>query len=89
MERTCSACDYRGPGKDDYILNGTKTRITNGPEAEVFQVYAKTGGKISAFIAERGFEGFSTSCTREDGHASSMSELIFDNCRAGRKPARR
>ena len=68
---------------DDYILNGTKTYITNGPEAEVFQVYAKTGGKISAFIVERGFEGFSTSphIEKMGMRASSMSELIFDNCR--------
>jgi len=72
---------------DDYVLNGTKTYITNGPEAEVFQVYAKTGGRISAFIVERSFEGFSTSphIEKMGMRASSMSELIFDNCRV---PAR-
>jgi isovaleryl-CoA dehydrogenase len=72
---------------DDYILNGTKTYITNGPEAEVFQVYAKTGGKVSAFIVERSFEGFSTSphIEKMGMRGSSMSELIFDNCRVPAK----
>ncbi len=68
---------------DDYVLNGTKTYITNGPEADVFQVYAKTGGKVSAFIVERSFPGFSTSphIPKMGMRASSMSELIFEDCR--------
>jgi isovaleryl-CoA dehydrogenase len=47
---------------DRYILNGTKMWITNGPDADVFVVYAKTDTKckpskgITAFIVERGFK---------------------------------
>ena len=67
---------------DRYILNGTKTWITNGPEAHVFLVYAKTDGKISAFIVDRDCPGFSTSphIPKMGMRASSMSELIFDEC---------
>ena len=51
---------------DRYVLNGTKMWITNGPDADVLVVYAKTdadaGPKgITAFLIERGFAGFSTS----------------------------
>ena len=50
-----------------YLLNGTKYWITNAPEASTLVVYAKTDSSagpkgITAFIIERGFEGFSTSC---------------------------
>jgi isovaleryl-CoA dehydrogenase len=67
---------------DRYILNGTKTWITNGPEAHVFLVYAKTDGKISAFIVDRDCAGFSTSphIPKMGMRGSSMSELIFDEC---------
>ena len=67
---------------DKYILNGTKTWITNGPEGHVFLVYAKTEGKISAFIVDRDCPGFSTSphIPKMGMRASSMSELIFDDC---------
>ena len=67
---------------DKYILNGTKTWITNGPEGHVFLVYAKTGGKISAFIVDRTCPGFSSSphIPKMGMRASSMSELIFDEC---------
>ena len=67
---------------DKYILNGTKTWITNGPEGHVFLVYAKTGGKISAFIVDRDCPGFSTSphIPKMGMRSSSMSELIFDDC---------
>lgn len=48
-----------------YILNGNKMWITNGPDADVLFVYAKTdtsaGSKgISAFLIEKNFPGFST-----------------------------
>ena len=68
---------------DEYVLSGTKTYITNGPEASIFQVYAQTGGKISAFIVERDSPGFSTSphIPKMGMRGSSMSELIFDECR--------
>ncbi|KAJ2322803.1 hypothetical protein GGI00_005816, partial [Coemansia sp. RSA 2681] len=48
---------------DRYILNGNKMWITNGPDADTLVVYAKTDmekNKITAFIIERGFKGFST-----------------------------
>ena len=48
---------------ENYILNGSKTWITNGPIGDVFYVYAKTGDDrkaVSTFIVERGMEGFST-----------------------------
>ena len=46
---------------DRYLLTGTKTYITNGPEADVFLVYAKTEGKVSAFVVEATSPGFSKS----------------------------
>ncbi|HKJ32254.1 MAG TPA: acyl-CoA dehydrogenase [Balneolales bacterium] len=73
---------------DDYILNGTKLWITNGNEAEIFIVFAnvnpEAGHKgITAFIVERGFEGFSVG-KKEDKlgiRASSTTELILEDCR--------
>lgn len=44
----------------DYILNGTKTFITNAPFADIFVVYAKAPAGITAFILERGMNGLST-----------------------------
>lgn len=44
-----------------YVLNGNKMWITNGPDADVLVVYAKTSDtKVTAFIVEKGFAGFST-----------------------------
>ena len=67
---------------DRYILNGTKTWITNGPEGDVFLVYDKTDGRISAFLVDRSCPGFSSSphIPKMGMRASSMSELIFDDC---------
>ncbi|HIF09049.1 MAG TPA: isovaleryl-CoA dehydrogenase, partial [Sneathiellales bacterium] len=50
---------------DRYILNGTKMWITNGPDADVLVVYAKTDPDagphgITAFLIEKGMKGFST-----------------------------
>ena len=50
---------------DRYVLNGTKMWITNGPDADILVVYAKTdpdGGSrgITAFLVEKAFPGFST-----------------------------
>jgi butyryl-CoA dehydrogenase len=72
---------------DNYILNGSKIFITNGGVADTFIVFAMTdkskGTKgISAFIAEKGFPGFSIG-KKEDKlgiRASSTTELIFENC---------
>ncbi len=66
---------------DGYVINGRKTFITNGPEASVFLVYAKLEDRITTFIVERGFAGFSTSpkIPKLGMRASTMSELIFED----------
>ncbi len=65
-----------------YVLNGTKTYITNGPDGHCFLVYAKTDGKISAFLVDRDCPGFSTSqpIHKMGMRGSTMSELIFEDC---------
>jgi alkylation response protein AidB-like acyl-CoA dehydrogenase len=73
---------------DYYEISGQKLWITNGNEAEIFIVFAtvdpNAGYKgITAFIVEKGFEGFSVG-KKEDKlgiRASSTTELILDNCR--------
>ena len=73
---------------DYYILNGTKCFITNAGDAEVYTVFAKTNPSrgargISAFILEKGWEGF-TFGKKENKmgiRASSTRELIFNNCK--------
>jgi len=68
---------------DDWILNGRKTFITNGPEASIYCVYAKVDGRITAFVVEREFSGFSTSekIPKVGMRASTMCELIMEDCR--------
>jgi len=73
---------------DGYVLNGRKMWITNGPDADVFVVYAKTdpsaGARgISAFIVERGARGFSTAqkLDKLGMRGSGTCELAFDDCR--------
>lgn len=73
---------------NQYILNGTKIFITNGPIADVIVIYAKTapelGSKgISTFIVEKDFPGF---CVGKRivkmGHKGSpFGEIIFEDCR--------
>jgi isovaleryl-CoA dehydrogenase len=72
---------------DRYLLNGRKMWITNGPEADVLVVYAKTdpaaGARgISAFIIEKGFKGFRAAqkLDKLGMRGSSTSELVFDAC---------
>ncbi|MCL1074009.1 isovaleryl-CoA dehydrogenase [Shewanella dokdonensis] len=72
---------------DHYLLNGNKMWITNGPDADVFVVYAKTepqlGAKgITAFIVERGFPGFATAqkLDKLGMRGSSTCELVFTDC---------
>ena len=69
---------------DRYVLNGTKYWITNGPDADVLVVYAKTdpaaGSKgITAFLIERSMAGFSTSAhfDKLGMRGSNTAELIF------------
>jgi hypothetical protein len=46
---------------DEYVMNGTKTYITNGCEGHCFLVYAKVEGRVTAFVVDRDCPGFSTS----------------------------
>jgi len=73
---------------DEFVLNGNKMWITNGPEASVFVVYAKTdasarSGGITAFIVERDTAGFSTGekLDKLGMRGSNTCELIFEDCR--------
>lgn len=73
---------------DDFVLTGTKYWITNGPDADVLVVYAKTdpaaGSKgITAFIVEKTMPGFSTSAhfDKLGMRGSNTAELIFDGVR--------
>ena len=71
---------------DHWVLNGTKTYITNGCEGFCFLVYAKVEGKITAFVVDRDCPGFSTSnhIDKLGMRGSTMSELIFEDCRVPR-----
>lgn len=72
---------------DHYVLNGTKNWITHGKSGDVAVVMARTGepgtsGGISAFVVEKGTEGF-THGKKENKlgmRASETAELVFDNC---------
>jgi isovaleryl-CoA dehydrogenase len=77
---------------DDYVLNGNKMWITNGPEADVLVVYATVDPALSArgitaFIIERGMPGFTTAqkLDKLGMRGSDTCELVFQNCRV---PAR-
>jgi len=70
-----------------YALDGTKMWITNGPDADVLIVYAKTdpaaGARgITAFIVEKGFKGYATSpkLDKLGMRGSNTCELVFDDC---------
>jgi isovaleryl-CoA dehydrogenase len=72
---------------DRYLLNGTKMWITNGPDADVLVVYAKTDPAagprgITAFLVEKGFKGFAAGpkLDKLGMRGSSTSELIFTDC---------
>jgi isovaleryl-CoA dehydrogenase len=72
---------------DRFVLNGTKMWITNGPDADVLVVYAKTDPTagprgITAFIIEKGMKGFS--CAQKldklGMRGSNTGELVFQDC---------
>jgi len=72
---------------DRYLLNGSKMWITNGPNADVYVIYAKTapdaGSKgITAFIVERDTPGFSRSpkLDKLGMRGSNTCELVFEDC---------
>jgi alkylation response protein AidB-like acyl-CoA dehydrogenase len=79
---------------DDYILNGRKTFITNGPDADVLVVYAKLDDgestdkrsrKVLTFVLDKGMEGLTQGkAFKKMGMMSSPTgELAFDNVRLG------
>jgi isovaleryl-CoA dehydrogenase len=72
---------------DRFILNGSKMWITNGPQADVLVVYAKTepaaGSRgITAFLIEKGFKGFTTAqkLDKLGMRGSDTGELVFQDC---------
>lgn len=80
---------------EDYILNGQKTFITNGPDADVVVVYAKLDSgdgtdrrdrQVLTFVLDRGMEGFvqSKPFQKMGIHSSRTGELFFNNVRLGR-----
>ena len=73
---------------DDFILNGSKMWITNGPDADTYVIYARTGrdtgaAGISTFIVERDTPGFSRSAKLDKlgMRGSNTCELVFEDCR--------
>src|SRR3989454_6708027 len=80
--------DYK---KGKFVLNGAKMWITNGPDADVLVVYAKTDAAagpesakrgITAFIVEKGFKGFSAAqkLDKLGMRGSNTCELVFRDC---------
>jgi isovaleryl-CoA dehydrogenase len=70
-----------------YLLNGNKMWITNGPDADVLVVYAKTDSNagprgITAFVIEKGMKGFSTAqkLDKLGMRGSNTCELVFRDC---------
>lgn len=93
MSETSSGSDVTSmklrapPVKNGFMLNGNKMWITNGPEADVLIVYAKTdtaedSKSISAFIITRDMEGFSTAqkLDKLGMRGSDTCELVFQDC---------
>ncbi|XP_041976050.1 isovaleryl-CoA dehydrogenase, mitochondrial [Aricia agestis] len=74
---------------DYYLLNGNKFWITNGPDADVLVVYARTDSTskpqhgITAFLIEKGFPGFSTAqkLDKLGMRGSNTGELVFEDCK--------
>ena len=76
--------DKRG---DRYVLNGSKMWITNGPDADVAVIYAKTDMQagphgITAFLVEGSFAGFSKAqkLDKLGMRGSNTGELVFEDC---------
>ncbi|MGD9535946.1 MAG: isovaleryl-CoA dehydrogenase [Alphaproteobacteria bacterium] len=72
---------------DRFVVNGNKMWITNGPDAEVLVVYAKTDPEagsrgITAFLVEKGMTGFSTAqkLDKLGMRGSNTCELVFEDC---------
>ena len=74
-------------GGEAYLLNGNKMWITNGPDADVLVVYAKTDAEagprgITAFLIEKGMRGFTTAqkLDKLGMRGSNTCELVFRDC---------
>jgi isovaleryl-CoA dehydrogenase len=72
---------------DQYVLNGSKMWITNGPDADTMVIYAKTdpdaGSKgITAFLVQKDFKGFSVAqkLDKLGMRGSHTGELVFEDC---------
>jgi isovaleryl-CoA dehydrogenase len=77
---------------DHFVLNGNKMWITNGPDANVLVVYAKTDADagsrgITAFLIEKSFKGFSVAqkLDKLGMRGSNTCELVFQNCEVPRE----
>ena len=76
---------------DSWVLDGTKTFITNGPVCDVFTVVARTdpaataGQGMTAFIVEKGTPGLSVGnhLDKMGNRSSPTSEMILTDCRVG------
>jgi alkylation response protein AidB-like acyl-CoA dehydrogenase len=68
---------------DEWVINGEKLWITNGPFADVFAVYARTKRGITAFVVEKGTPGFTVGADEKKMgiKGSRTSSLTFDNVR--------
>jgi isovaleryl-CoA dehydrogenase len=82
------------PHGDHWLLNGGKMWITNGPDADVLVVYAKTAtqagdhaGAMTAFLVEKDFPGFSVAqkLDKLGMRGSHTGELVFRDCRVPRE----
>lgn len=80
------------PRGDHFVLNGSKMWITNGPDAHVYVIYAKTAPErgaqgISAFLVERDWPGFSRSpkIDKLGMRGSNTCELFFDQVKVPRE----
>lgn len=68
---------------DDWIINGEKLWITNGPFADIFSVFARTKRGITGFVVEKDMPGFSAGAPEKKMgiRGSKTSSLTFDNVR--------
>ncbi|MEX0900916.1 MAG: acyl-CoA dehydrogenase family protein [Gammaproteobacteria bacterium] len=85
------SCTAKADG-DDWVANGNKMWITNGPRADVVVTYMRTAPKsqgsrtITAFIVEKGLAGYSTAqkLDKLGMRGSDTCELVFEDCRIPR-----
>lgn len=83
----CMSCRAEKKG-GQWVANGSKMWITNGPDAQVLLVYMRTAGKeagskcMTAFIVEKGMKGFSTAqkLDKLGMRGSHTCELVFQDC---------